>query len=50
MLTGMQDFQIDIGIPADNPWELGDFDEVGTRADDDEDVHLFNFTNNVWRV
>ena len=34
MLTGMQNFQINVGVPADNPGELCDFDEVGTCADD----------------
>ena len=40
MLTGMQDFQIDVGVPADNPGELCDFNEVGTSANDDDEVHL----------
>ena len=41
MLTGMQDFQIDVGVPADNPREMCDFNEIGTSADDDEEVfHL----------
>ena len=41
MLTGMQDFQIDIGIPVDNPGELCDFDEVRAGADDEEEVLFF---------
>ena len=43
MLTGMENFQIDAGVPADNPGELCDFDEVGAGADDDEEVfHIIN--------
>ena len=38
MLTGMQDFKIDVGVLADNPGELCDFDEVGAGADDEEEV------------
>ena len=46
MLTGVQDFKIDVGVLADNPVELGDFDEVGAGADEDEiffQISILNF-------
>ena len=45
MLTGMENFQIDARVPADNPGELCNFDEVGAGTDDNEDFFQISISN-----
>ena len=43
MLTGMQYFQIDVGVLSHNPGELCDFDEVGAGAYDEQEVNNWSY-------